>query len=56
MEISYSKQQQKQKQKQRNRNHDSDMMDIFERHQQITAVVETDNYFEYALNVWMSLE
>ena len=49
MEISYTKQQQKQKQKQQNKNQDSDMMDIFNKNDQIELWIDCNNYFEYTL-------
>jgi len=49
MEISYSKQQQKQKQKQSNKNQDSDMMEAFDRKNQIVVSDECDDYFQYTL-------
>merc|ERR1719277_1010336 len=49
MEISYTKQQQKQKQKQQNKNQDSDMMDIFNKHNQLELWIDCNNYFEYTL-------
>jgi hypothetical protein len=50
-EISYTKQQQKQKQKQQNKNQDSDTMETFDKKKQLNLVFETDNYFDYTLNV-----